>query len=395
MPSDDAVYVHVKIGTGAVEALVYHVDVEDVDRGADKCTLVMVDPNSTSADALLEGQTVEVELGWETEKALIFEGIVRQVRPVAQDTHRVEIVAYDLSSRMARPLPPDLPRQHVGTLRDILREMVKRYKIPFGSVQIDPMPSWPEGAPLLLGNRTDWELVQDLAEEYHARAFVEVNATPEDSRDVHARGGMSRFYFISEAALLAQDPMGKLKFCHGFGSLLEFDYKRVGSGASPSTSGTVTDPGTGDPVPLQGAAPAEGPAPAVDSARSAAVATVSGEGSARAYEGAVQAATEAPERPADLRARRTAPPLPSDPHAATRAIEQDRTRVLGFYGHGVAMGTVFLRAKGSVLIEGLASWSSGQWYVSRVNHIVQRQTIRLRGTDTTRYTYRSRFVATR
>lgn len=390
MPSDDVAYLRVKIETANVTTHVYHVDVEDVDRGTDKATLRMDDPGSTSSDALQEGMHVEVELGWETEHALVFEGIVKQVRAVAQGTHGVEVVAYDLSARM-QTQPPELNRQHVGGLDKILEAIVKRHNIPFGSVKIDPMPTWTKEKPLLQGNRTDWQMIQDLAEEYRSRAFVEVNATPEDSEEIRKRGGQARFYFASEKVLLEQKPMGRLLHCRGMGSLLEFRYERVASGASPSTSTTVTNPDTGEADVNAGPPTARGPEPGVLPERSKRAAEVLGPGRADDHKAGVQMAADAKVKPDDLRAKKTAAGLPSDPELAKRVIEQDRTRALGFHGTGLAMGTVFLRAKGAVEIDGLATWTAGAWYVTRVNHVVERETLNKR----TRLTYRTRFTATR
>ena len=67
------------------------------------------------------------------------------------------------------------------------------------------------------------------------------------------------------------------------------------------------------------------------------------------------------------------------------------------------MGTVFLRAKGSVEITGLANGASGTWYVRKVNHLYERENATrtvhwftgMRDVDDTRLTYRTRFEATR
>ena len=82
---------------------------------------------------------------------------------------------------------------------------------------------------------------------------------------------------------------------------------------------------------------------------------------------------------------------PSDPAKARGLIEQDATRIAGLSGSGLSMGTVLLRAKGSVQIEGLASAASGQWYLRSVNHRFEKE-------DTgkaARQTYRTSFEATR
>jgi hypothetical protein len=346
-----------------------------------------------NADALREGLTVEVDLGWETEHALVFEGVIRQVRPSAQEgSHRIEVIAYDPSIRLqAPPREPNVARQHVGTLEAILRAIVERHQITFGAVQIDPMPSWTENDPLRQGLRTDWVFIQDLAEEYRARAFVEVNATPSDAPDVRQRGGRPRFYFTSEDVLLSQEPLGKLMYCRGMGRLLDFQYQRVSSGASPSSSTTVTNPETGEPETVEGAPPTDAPPPQASDSRASRAEAVQGAARARDYQAGVQASADAEVHPDDVASRREVAGLPSSPELAERLIRQDRTRILGFSGRGTAMGTVFLRAKGSVEIQGLATWAAGRWYAHRVNHLIQRQ----RSGKKTQLTYRTQFEATR
>lgn len=391
MTPDERAYAMVRVEGADVSAQVWSIDVEDVDRGSDKATLVMDDPDSTNADALREGLSLTIELGWETERAAVFEGCVQRVEPSAGNGNRVTVVAYDLS-RQLQAAPRDPSRQHTGTLRDILTEILRPTGISIGNVTVEPMPNWNEKEkPLRQQDRTDWELIQDLAEEYRARAFVEVNVASSDSAVVRSRGGRSRFYFISESALLAQDPMGSLTYCPGHGQLLEFKYRRVGSGASPSASATVADPLTGETVKYPAPPTATEPPPTASAERSAQTASVIGESRARAYEEAVQVTSAAAVQPDALRATDARTGMPSDAARAARRIQQDRTRVLGFAGDGVAMGTVFMRAKGAVKISGLATWAAGNWYVTQVNHLVQRAQVQ----DGTRLTYRIKFKATR
>jgi hypothetical protein len=60
-------------------------------------------------------------------------------------------------------------------------------------------------------------------------------------------------------------------------------------------------------------------------------------------------------------------------------------------GHGVATGTVKLRAKSLVTIQGVAPWAEGDWYVTKVNHVYTRERINNR----TRSSYYTKFTATR
>jgi hypothetical protein len=85
---------------------------------------------------------------------------------------------------------------------------------------------------------------------------------------------------------------------------------------------------------------------------------------------------------------------PSDPDLADWTIKQDPTRALGLVGRGIAVGSVNLRAKCKLSIEGIAPWAAGDWYVRRVNHRVTRGS----GLDEHRQpkgTFHTRFVVTR
>jgi hypothetical protein len=80
----------------------------------------------------------------------------------------------------------------------------------------------------------------------------------------------------------------------------------------------------------------------------------------------------------------------SEPDAATE-VTPDPTRRLGYLGHGVATGMTKLRAKSMVSITGIAPWATGDWYVTKVNHVYTRERVNNR----TRSSYFSKFTATR
>jgi hypothetical protein len=391
MIADERAYAKVMIEKQAdLKDQVWSINVEDYDRAIDKATLVMDDPGSTNSDVLREGAFISIEMGWESERAAMFEGLITRVEAsAAQGNRRVTLVAYDLSYKLQAIRDPDA--KHVGTLDKILADLVKPSGIEIGKVQVEPMPELLDSDNITQGDRTNWQMIQWFAQRYHARAFVEVNATDKDSEEVRKQGGKSRFYFLSEEALAAQEPMGRLLYCPGHGQLLDFSYKRVGSGASPSTSAMTGDPATGETV-EQEAPPADPEPPPVPDERHAAQAgSVIGEARAKAYVAAHDVVASAPVKPHMMRATDLASGQASDPVAVKETIKQDPTRLLGFSGDGVATGTVYMRAKGSVTIDGLATWAAGNWYVTRVNHILERTRVQ----DKDQLTYRIKFRVTR
>jgi len=392
MVSDTTALLRVTLGKADISKQVIRVDIEDVDRGADKATFLMEDPGSTNSERVERLMDVRIELGWETEYTLLFVGQVSSVQSVAAATgarSRLEVKCID-KSYLFMDRPTIDKRQHVGKLKDILTEMAKRVGITLGDVLIDPMPEFTKDKPLNQLDRTDWQMLQDVAEEYRARAFIEVNVAVTDSEEVKKAGGEPKLYFVSEDALLAQDPMGTLLYCRGMGRLLEFDYTRTSSGASPVASAAVANPDSGQPeahaaVP---APPQPEPPPKDNSER---VEKVLGSAASADQAAGIQNVKDAPVKPADKPPTKEVLGAPSDPPRAEQKVKPDRTRIMGFSGKGTAIGTVFLRAKGSVKIDGISSTAAGRWYVSRVNHIYERAEIDKKVS----ISFRSKLVATR
>lgn len=391
MPFDSNVLLHVKVGdTGEadIQQQVIRCDIEDIDRGSDKATLLVDNQAGANAVALQPGMQVRIDMGWETEYAFLFHGRIQSVRSTSDASHpqRLTVTCLDLSWDLNRD-PPQEGRQHAGTLAQIVADLAG--DIPVGGVTLDPMPSWTETRRLNQGARTAWQLLQYLAEEYRARAFVEVNGTPGDE-DSPAEG-TAQLYFMSETSLLSATPLGRLLKCPGYSNLIEFNVRHVGSGAAPTAAVTVADPQTGAAVAEAGTEPAADAPAAVDSQQAAELENTVGSARAADADAAAEIANSATVRPAQTRARTQLTGAPSDPDRARRRIEKDKTRLLGLFGNGLTTGSIFLRAKGSVLIEGIGTGQEGQWYLRKVNHIVERSTIEGR----TRSTYRTRFEATR
>jgi len=410
MTSTSNVFLRVRLGArfpfADISPQVISVDIEDIDRGTDKATVIVADQAHVNAEAIREGTEVRIEMGWESEHALLFIGVIRRTEALAPGAGsmpgRMRFIAYDFSVRM-QTRPDTAERQYTGTLQQILTRIAYRAQIPVADVVLDPMPSWTEDAPLQQRDRTDWQLIQDLAEEKHARAFVEVNVEASDNDEEVAEGGGSRLYFISEEALLAQPKLGNLTFCRGYSSLIEFRFQRIGPGASPAPSMATVNPETGEVT--RATAPPHAPdsPAALGPNQVEGLEAAVGQGRANAAGAAVDFANAQPVTPSATRPVTERAGEPSDPARAQGLIQRDRTRIQGLFGQGLAMGTVFLRAKGSVEISGLANGASGQWYVRKVNHIYERErNVRSlywfngrRDVTDTRLTYRTRFEATR
>jgi phage protein D len=370
-PDDSRVHLVVSVQGIDLGAQVSYVDVEDHDRLIDRATVVLDDPFGAVGDIPREGQALQVELGWVSEYAVLFDGDITRVVTEARGSleRRVTLVALDISYRLMQGAPKT--RDHTGSLSSIMKAIVAEYSLPVGQVQLDPDPSFTDDLPLRQTNQKDWAFIQDLAHRYRARAFVEYN------------DGQSQFYAISEPQLVQGDSQGSLTYQEGPGQLLEFRYERIAASAMPQSSGVTIDPSTGNvvtappPPPVTPEAP-----PAPDPARSQLLDSV-GSGPSNDYSQAFEQVATAQRTPDQQRPQNVYAGLPSDPAIPDRVARMDPTSVLGLHGEGLAVGTVMLRAKGKIGIQGIANWAEGDWYVRQVNHIMAENT------------YYTRFVVSR
>ncbi len=393
MSADTEVFVQIWIGEWGrsdMGGAVVSIDIEDTDQGTDKATLLLEDPGGSNSIGIQPGQQIHIVMGWLSEYALMFVGRIREREIVSGDRSRLRIICFDDSIRMNQP-PENTGRTHAGTLEAILTAIVEPYNIALGKVEIDPMPEYSEDDPIRQRNRSDWTLIQQLATRHNARAFIEPNAVEGKPPTQEAPPGLPQLYFISEDALLAQDPAGHMTYCEGFSQLLTFEMRDVGRTATASSNVAVIDPLTGLPCVEEGTAAAESAPPVpsdnlIQRAEAGTGAVSPGDLAQRS-----ELAANADITPTELRPRRHHTGLASSCERARQAVLPDRTRLLGYHGTGMAMGSVRIRAKDTVELDGLPSNGSGVWYLKRVNHIVQRTRI----DDQTQSTYRTKIVATR
>lgn len=348
-------FVQVLLENRPITDRVRSVEVEDNDRLIDKVTVVLDDTPTEASSTVREGQRVQVALGWGTEHTVLFEGLT--TRSGTQDqpssTRQTTIVAYDMSYLLNQTVRPSRDFTS-GTLSTIVDQLLVDYPLPVGQIKLEPDPSFTEQRRLRQVNKTDWQFLQDLALEFGARCFVEYNE------------GRSRFYFVSESVLLQGDALGKFNYCAGVSKLIQFSYQRVASAAAPQRSATTTDPVTGAIIP-----PLPGTPTPPETAPTAAPPTVSSPDAQRRQQDTLGAA--------------------SNPNLPEQTARRDPTRILGFFGEGLAVGNVNLRAKGKLTIDGIAPWAAGDWYIRKVVHTYTRE----RASSTDRSTYYSRFVVTR
>lgn len=361
-------------GTHEVSASVASVEVEDNDRLIDKATIVLRDPHGSAPPSLGAGDAVTVTLGWADQHAVLFEGqvVATPAQAPANGVPSLTVVAYDLSYLMHQT-PKDA--HHTGTLSTIVRTIASAYPaitVKPSTIVCDPDPDFTGDPPLRQHQQTDLQFLQWLAWRYGHRAFVEY------------ADGASTFYFTSGHRLMSGDPLGALQWCHGMRQLKAFRYEKRASRAVRQRIAAVPDPATGSASPTNGptAPPLQPVEP--DTRHAATLGRLDPAERAR-YESAAATVPASPPAPVPVAG------LPSDPRLAAAVTVWDPTAALGLWGTGTAVGTIMLRAKGKVTIEGVAPWAEGDWYVSKAVHTWRDTTI---GRDRSA-TYETMFTVTR
>jgi hypothetical protein len=354
MSADNSPFKLVRLQGINISANVRSIEVEDHDRLIDKAVVVLNDPRGTASEAPREGNTLLVDMGWGDNHAVLFEGEVTQIanQEAGCDPKTVTITALDFSYRVRKR--PFSATNHVGALSAILRNIVTRDAatgVAVGQIEPDPDPTFTEDAPLRQSTQNDWDFIVEVARRYNCRAFVEYN------------GGASKFYFIPIARLLTGDPLGTLASGGMAGRILRFSYDRTASRAAARTSSSTVDPATGD------VATTTVPAPPTEPPHTPG--TVAADRGGDTLDAALSVAGEATSLPQSHRPEGLRTGLPSDPARAASEAAQDPSNVLGFTARGACVGTVFLRAKGSVEVAGISDWGLGRWYVRKVKHLLR------------------------
>ncbi|MDX3452473.1 hypothetical protein PV396_11035 [Streptomyces sp. ME02-8801-2C] len=384
-PGDDAAFVDFQVSVDGtkdswvpVSSAVQSVDVEDNDRLTDQAVIVLDDSTGMLAHASFEGLLTRVTVGWQAEHATVFEGVIRSSRMLALPGGQgCELTAFDFSYFMSgRALAPDewKPGERLSTVID---RLVTRTGNRIRTAEILPVQDRVMDAHRPVGQvgGTEWQFILGQAELQGCLAFVEFVS----------KDDVSKFYFLPIKSVAESKPVGTLTYCQGTGSLLEFSFERVSSGALALREAGAMDPATGQVVEQK--APAEPPKDPVPPP-----ATVRNREATVAQKRAIEALTELGAKAAATLVRPVEHLAGEAAVAATAVqVEPDPTRRLGLNGRGVAIGNVQLRAKSMVTIKGVASWAEGDWYLTKVNHVYSR----VREKDRVRSSYHTKFTATR
>jgi phage protein D len=335
-----------------VTDLLSFVSVEENDSQADMATLIFDDSSLTLADVLHEGLQVEIDLGRQEAHALIFRGPITGIRALFPERGpaRVEVQAID--SLIQLGFKPVTRRWANTSVSQIVREVTLAGGLVPGTIEVGADAQADEARPFQQIEETGLAFLHRLAMDYDCKLFVE-----------HAEGGVDTLHFVSTQSLLDKEPIeDKLAFND---NVIELGVAFDAFATRPEERLVTTDPSSGERVEISEKLVQPSEAQWVpDAARIARA----GDGAARltalVAKGAAKRARitdfwRLPPRSAGLASRTAAD--------RGRALG-DRARRLGQVGTGRAMGSIWLRPRRRVQIEGYGGRWSGPWYMARVRH---------------------------
>jgi phage protein D len=332
--------------------------VTEDDRQADSVSLTFPDPRMIYADALFEGSTAEVDLGYaETgQHTLMIRAIITKVElSYPQDgIPTLTLKGEDRSILMG--LEERHRRWRDRTVTDIVREVAQPYGYSRVEAQLSPDPRI-GSRPLLQDGKTDLAFLQELAGTYHAKCFVELDDNGEEI-----------LYFIPERRIVQLRRPDRLLLRYRVGphsNLISF---------SPSFDSSyldrlreVNDVDTqGQPVRSQEEPPAEVEVWQLDPVRLALASDEDHDRIMTLYEAGAGRRADLQQR---LAARRPAVgEVVADQDDLESTNDSLESRRLGMSARGSTFGNIWLRAKSRVTVEGTSQRFDGEWYVSSVTH---------------------------
>jgi phage protein D len=330
--------------------------VED-DRQADNVAITIPDPRMLYADALFEGSLVEVDMGYAepNQHALMLRAIITKVELSYPENGvpTLSLKGEDKSILMGLVEKKKLWRDRKIT--DIAREVGRSHGFTQVEARLDPDPVI--RTPINQDGKTDLAFLQELAETYHAKCFVELDEQGEEV-----------LYFLPERRIVTLRRPDRLVLRYRLGpnsNLISF---------SPSFDSSYIDrlkeindvDAQGNTIASQEKPPTEIVIWELEEAR---VAQANRRDAAKIRDLYEKGAASKRELQRQLTARRATVGRVARDQAELEATNDAlEGRRLGMTATGSTFGNIWLRAKSNITIAGVSERFNGEWYVSNVTH---------------------------
>jgi hypothetical protein len=364
----DEVFLSAKVEGEEVSDLLELVAVEENDSRADLATLTFGDSHLVLSDILHEGLSVEVDLGRSDAHALIFRGMITGIRAYFPSHGRAQVEVQAVDSLIQLGLKPRTRRWWNTTVSQMVRDIALANGFLPGDIAPEEDAIVDEKRPRQQVEETDLAFLHRLAGDYDCKLYIE-----------HGRGP-DTLNFIATKKLLEADPIEETLTFNA--NLEEFSVAFDAFATAAAERLVTTDPLTGNRVEIGGSL--IGPAEAQwvpDPERIARL----GEGAARLSSLLARAAAKRVRLSDFWRLPSRDAGASSRPASDRSSIFGDRARRLGQSGKGRAAGSIWLRPRRRVTVEGYGGRWSGAWYLARVRHELEMRQRR----------YVSSFICTR
>lgn len=337
------------------------VSVTEDDRQADSVSLTIPDGRMIYVDALIEGSTAEIDLGYAeaNQHALMLRAVITKVEAsYAQNgVTTLTLKGEDKSIMMGLVEKRKVWRDR--TVTDIVGEIARSNGFTQVEAQLSPDPTI-RSRPIHQDGKTDLAFLQDLARTYHAKCFVELD---EQGREV--------LYFIPERRILHLRRPDQLILQYRLGpssNLISFS-PRFDSSYIDRLKDTQDIDHQGNRIQTQ-----QNPPPSEEfiwqlgSDALARASEADQEMIRSLYEKGVERKRNLQEK---LTARRpTVGAVAPDQAELDSTDDSLESRRLGMTANGSTYGNIWLRAKSKVTVQGVGERFSGDWYVNNVTHKV-------------------------
>lgn len=360
MPNVRSPFFEVKMEGQDITSWISSITVAEDEKQADSCSITIADPRMIYADALFEGTTVEVDMGYAGagQHALMLRAIITKVEMTYPDSG---VPALTLKGEDKSILMGLVEKKKVWKnkkVSDVVKEIANEYGFDAAHVTAEPDPDTKITKPINQDGKTDLAFLQELAQKYHARSFVELDENGEEI-----------LYFIPERRVVSLSRPDKLILRYRMGpesNLMSFSPAFDSSFIDRKKALADVDK-KGKPIKSE-----DKPQPTAE-----VVWELSDAALARANQAdkdRIRALYDAgAQKKKDLQDKLTAKKVIVGVVAAEQSeIEESNdsleSRRLGQTASGTTFGNIWLRAKTNVRVEGVNSRFVGDWYVSSVTH---------------------------
>lgn len=347
----DGLFASVKIEGEEMSDLLEWLVVEESDSQADLATLTFGDNYQVLSDILHEGLSVEIDLGYEDAHALLFRGAIVGIQSIFPNRGQATVEIQAIDSLVQLNYQPRTKRWWNTTISQIVRDIAIANNLLPGDIEPTEDALIEESRPRQQVAETDLAFLHQLAQDYDCKLYVD------------HRPGPDTLNFVSTQSLIAAEPIEHTLAANE--NLVEFIATYDTFATAPEMRLVATDPETGDRIEISQVLASGSDAQWTPDAERIAQ---TGAGAARLTRLLALAASKRSRLQDFWRLPPRivgAPARPTDDLSGTLG---DASRRLGQSGRGRAAGSIWLRPRRRVLIQGYSGRWSGDWYLARVRH---------------------------